>query len=63
MKSRLPLIAVLGSLAYVVIATAVTGKMCFDQIRVFNQGEAQASGPMDLISPAWVILQADLLVG
>jgi len=63
MKTRLPLLALWASLAYVIIATAITGKLCFDQIRAFHQGAASASGPMDLISPAWVTQQADKAAG
>jgi hypothetical protein len=63
MKQRLPLFALWASLAYTVIATAITGKMSFDHIRAFHQGAAQASGPMDLISPAWVTQQADKAAG
>lgn len=60
MRSRFPLIALWASLVYLLVATAVTGKHCFDQLRVFHQGAAQASGPLEFISPAWVIQQADV---
>jgi hypothetical protein len=59
-KQRLPLVALWASLAYLLAATAVTGKLCFDQLRVFNQGAAQASGPFQTISPGWVIQEADV---
>jgi len=62
MKERLPLIALWVSLAYLVVATAATGKAALDQVRVFNRGAAEASGPLEFISPAWVVVQADLLL-
>jgi hypothetical protein len=54
------LAALWASLAYLVVATAVTGKLCFDQLRVFYQGAAEASGPFQFVSPAWVIQQANV---
>jgi hypothetical protein len=60
MKHQLPLIALWASLVYLLIASSVTGKACFDQIRVFNQGAAKASGPLEFLSPAWVIQEADV---
>jgi hypothetical protein len=62
MRERFPLIALWASLGYLFAATAVTGKAPFDQVRVFNRGAAEASGPLEFISPAWVVVQADLLL-
>ena len=59
MQRRFSLIALWASLVYLLVATAITGKPCFDQLRVFNQGAAKASGPLEFISPAWVIQEAD----
>jgi hypothetical protein len=59
MGFRLALTALWVSLVYLLAAAAVTGKFCFDQLRVFHQGAAKASGPLEFVSPAWVIQQAD----
>src|SRR5262245_15758645 len=59
MKPRLPVLTLWASLLYLLIATAVTGKLCFNQLRVFNQGAAKASGPTEFVNPAWVIREAD----
>ncbi len=60
MRFRLPLIALWLSLLYLLLATAVTGKLLFDQLRVFNRGAATASEPMQFVNPAWVIQEADM---
>jgi hypothetical protein len=60
MRFRFPLITLWASLVYLLIATAVTGKQCFDQLRIFNQGAAKASGPLEFINPAWVIQETDV---
>jgi hypothetical protein len=59
MRRRLPFIALWASLAYLIAALAVTSKLCFDQLRAFARGAAQAGGPFDAMSPAWVIMMAD----
>jgi hypothetical protein len=60
MRIRSPLFALWISLLYLLFATAITGKMCFDRLRVLNQGAATASGPLEFISPSWLIQQTDL---
>ena len=62
MKRLLPLVALWASLGYLVAVTAFTGRLAFDQARVFNQGAAQASGPLEFISPSWLLQQTDLLL-
>jgi len=59
MRRRLPIIALWASLIYLIAALAVTSKLCFDQLRVFGQGAAQATGSLDMMSPAWVLATAD----
>ena len=59
MKRRLPFIALWASLVYLIAAMAVTSKLCFDQLRAFNRGAAEATGPFTAMSPAWVIVTAD----
>lgn len=59
MRRRLPFIALWASLTYLVASLAVTSKLCFDQLRAFGRGAAQATGSLDLMSPAWVIATAD----
>jgi hypothetical protein len=63
MRARFPYFALWTSLMYLLAATAITGKLCFDQLRVFNQVAATASGPLEFLSPAWVVQQADLAMG
>jgi hypothetical protein len=62
MKRLLPLVTLWASLAFLVAVNVGTGKLVFDQVRAFNQGAAQASGPLEFISPSWLIQQTDLLL-
>jgi hypothetical protein len=59
MSRQVPFIALWASLVYLIAALAVTSKLCFDQLRGFARGAAQASGPFDATNPAWVIMMAD----
>jgi hypothetical protein len=59
MRRRLPFIALWASMVYLIAAMAVTSKLCFDQLRAFNRGAAEATGPFAAMSPAWVIATAD----
>jgi hypothetical protein len=59
MKPRLPWVALWSSLVYLIVATALTGKLCFDQMLVFGQGAAQASGSLQAVSPVWVVQEAN----
>jgi hypothetical protein len=59
------MIALWASQIYLIGAFAVTTKLCFDQLRAFFRGAAEASaGGIVLvsISPAWVVTMADASV-
>jgi hypothetical protein len=63
MRHHLPLVALWASLAYLVAALAITSKLCFDGLRAFARGAAEAAGPFQAISPAWVIVTSDAALG
>jgi hypothetical protein len=62
MKRLLPFFALWASFGYLVVVYVVIGKLVFDQVRAFNQGAAQASGPLEFISPSWLLQQTDFLL-
>jgi hypothetical protein len=57
--AKIPYIALWASLVYLVVALAVTGKLCLDSLREFHRGAATATGPLSVMSPSWVIVTAD----
>jgi hypothetical protein len=59
MRRRIPFIALWSSLAYLIAAMGVTSKLCFDQLRAFSRGAAEATGPFAMMTPAWVMATAD----
>ena len=60
--TKAPYIALWASLVYLVVALAVTGKLCRDSLREFHRGTAQATGPLEAMSPAWVLHTADAAI-
>ena len=63
MRRRLPIITLWASLVYLLAALVVTSKLCFDQLRAFGLGAAEATGPFSTMSPGWVIVTADAALG
>jgi hypothetical protein len=60
--AKAPYIALWASLVYLVVALAVTGKLCLDSLRQFHRGAAEATGPFSAMNPSWVLVTADAAV-
>lgn len=60
MRRRFPLIALWAPLAFLLVTTAVTGKLCLEQLLAMSAGASTATGALEFISPAWVIQQVNL---
>jgi hypothetical protein len=56
---KAPFIALWLSLAYLVVALALTGWLCLDAIQVLSRESAKATGQLEFMSPAWVVAGAD----
>ncbi|HEY7328825.1 MAG TPA: hypothetical protein VH592_14375 [Gemmataceae bacterium] len=60
--AKAPYIALWASLLYLVVALAVTGKLCLDSLRQYHRGAAEATEPFSVMSPSWVIVTTDAAV-